>query len=56
MKTELRSKAHSMVPSQTVVEVWHGGKFLATITGMARREDRSLARRAPHSHSAFHLF
>ena len=33
MKTELRSKPHSMVPNQTVVEVWHDGKFLATITG-----------------------
>jgi hypothetical protein len=34
MKTELRSKPHSMVPSQTMAEVWHDGKFLATITGM----------------------
>jgi hypothetical protein len=34
MKTELHSKPHSMVPSQTVVEAWHDGKLLATITGM----------------------
>jgi hypothetical protein len=31
MKTELRSKPHSMVPNQMVVEVWHDGQFLATI-------------------------
>jgi len=31
---ERRSKPYSMVPNQTMVEVWHDGKFLATITGM----------------------
>ena len=33
MKTELRLRPHTITPSSTIVEVWHEGRFLATITG-----------------------
>jgi hypothetical protein len=33
MKTELRAVAHSIVPGQTVFEVWHDGQFIATVAG-----------------------
>ena len=33
MKTELRAVPHSIVPGSTIFEVWHDGKFIATVTG-----------------------
>ena len=33
MKTELRAVPHSIVPGATIFEVWHDGKFIATVTG-----------------------
>ena len=33
VKAELRAVAHSIVAGQTIFEVWHNGKFIATITG-----------------------
>ena len=32
MKTELRAVPHSVVPGVTIFEVWHDGKFIATVT------------------------
>ena len=33
MKTELRPAAHTVLPGQTVVEIWHDGQFIGQITG-----------------------
>ena len=33
MKAILREAPHSVFPSQTVIEVWYNGEFIATITG-----------------------
>ena len=33
MKTELRVKAHSILPGQQVIEIWHDGKFIGTVAG-----------------------
>ncbi len=32
MKSDLRLKPHSVQPGVNVIELWHDGKFLATIT------------------------
>jgi hypothetical protein len=33
MKSELRVVPHSELPGQNVIEVWHDGEFIATVTG-----------------------
>ncbi len=33
MKTELRLAAHSVIPGQQVVEIWHDGQFIGQVTG-----------------------
>lgn len=33
MKTELRPVPHSTISGAIVLEVWHDGQFIATITG-----------------------
>jgi hypothetical protein len=33
VKTEIRATPHAVLKGVTVVEVWHDGKFLATIAG-----------------------
>lgn len=33
MKSELRVKAHSVLPGAQMVEVWYGGEMVATVTG-----------------------
>jgi hypothetical protein len=31
MKTELRAAPHSTLPGAAIVEVWHDGRFIATV-------------------------
>lgn len=33
MKTELRARPHALLPDQQVFEVWHDGRFIATVSG-----------------------
>jgi hypothetical protein len=33
MKAELRIKPHSVLPDETVVEIWWGGLFIGQVTG-----------------------
>lgn len=33
MKTELRAVPHLVLPGQTVIELWHDGVFIGTVTG-----------------------
>lgn len=33
MKTELRPAKHLVVPGQVVIEIWHNGKFIGTVSG-----------------------
>jgi hypothetical protein len=33
MKTELRLAPHSVLPGQSVVELWHDDQFIGTVTG-----------------------
>lgn len=33
VKSQLRLQPHSIHPGSNVVEVWHEGKFIATVTG-----------------------
>jgi hypothetical protein len=33
MKTELRLAPHSGLPGQSVIELWHDGQFIGTVTG-----------------------
>ena len=33
MKSEIRVRQHEVYPSQSVVEVWFNGEFIATVTG-----------------------
>lgn len=33
MKAELRVKPHSVLPGVQIIEVWHDGRFVATVTG-----------------------
>lgn len=33
MKTELRLRAHSLIPGAAVVEIWHDGQFIGQVTG-----------------------
>ena len=33
MKTELRVKPHSVLPGQSVIELWHDGQLIGTVAG-----------------------
>lgn len=33
MKAELHPKPHSQIPGAIVIEVWHGGELIGTVTG-----------------------
>jgi hypothetical protein len=33
MKTEIRVKPHAVVPGVNVLELWHDGRFIGTVTG-----------------------
>lgn len=33
MKTELRLKPHYVLPGPQIVEIWHDGKLIGTVTG-----------------------
>jgi hypothetical protein len=33
MKTELRLLPHALVPGERVIELWHDGQFVGTVTG-----------------------
>jgi hypothetical protein len=33
MRSQLKTSAHLTVPNEQVIEVWHDGKLIATVTG-----------------------
>jgi len=47
MKTTIRLARHSVLPDTNVVEVWHGGEFIATITGSDARGVRIISKFLP---------
>lgn len=51
MKTELRPVPHS-ITGATILEVWHDGKFIATVTGAEGPEIRVVTK---HPIQAVHV-